>query len=491
MGRSYSKDLYELIHSLSKSEKRYFKLRSGQFNTDPDYVELFDMIARQKEFNDEKLLKQLKLKKKEKNLAFKKQHLYSLILDALEGFHKSNRTELQLLSLLSQIEITYNKGLYRHTEKLIDKGLALSRKHFRFTYELLFTQRKRDLVNHLQNSKIKEDMSVAMAQEVVKELEDEEAQLIDMMQIESISSRIYTKSTLVVRFGLFAEIPAIIEETRAFRDKYEMEKLPFSTQMKIQRAETIIMFANKDYQAQRKIISESIQLFQKHPEMIEEFKQEYLLHLNNMLVASIQEMDFDDCPYYLDLLKDYADPENKGSSQIEKTRAYAFYQYNQMKYYNTKGEYKKTIESFDRERFEKSGLDLNTYKRSQIILEKCIAWLFLDRYRDVIRIANETLQSYENFQPEVLSQIRVVYYIGHFMRKNLETLEQINASTDSRTITWFDDYKQEREFLNMLLSLGKDENQPKKLHEFCADYPVKVNPHFKYYLSTWVQNNLN
>ena len=491
MGRLHSKELYELIQSLTKSEKRHFKLRSKQFGSTPEYVNLFDEISKQKSFDEEALIERLKPKGQHKNLAFRKKHLYALILDSLQDFHKNGKVELQILSLFSNIEITYNRGLYSHTEKLIDKGLELSRKHFRFGYELMFTQRKRDLVNHLHNSKIKEDMSSAKVEQIVNDLERDESQLFELLKIDALSSKIYTKSTLVVRFGMFNEIDNLISETSNFRKKYDLETLPFSTQMKIRRSETIVFFAKDDLAAQQPVIMEAVDLFHQHPEMIDEFTQDYLLNINNLLVGKIQLMDFEGCDKYIDILKEFSDPQNKKRSTIEKMRAYAFYQYNQMKFLNTKGEYKNSISSFDAERFERSGLDLNTYKRSQILLELCISHFFLENYRDIIRLYSDVTSTYENFQPEVLSQIRVVYYISHWKRGNIETLEQTLKSKDSRMVGWFNDFEQEKEFLELLIEYAKNKLSAKKMGLFCKEYPVKVNPHFRFYLKEMFANKLS
>ena len=53
----YNADLFELIKSLTKSEKRYFKVYSAQQtkNNSNNYILLFDAIDRQEVYNEEKI----------------------------------------------------------------------------------------------------------------------------------------------------------------------------------------------------------------------------------------------------------------------------------------------------------------------------------------------------------------------------------------------------------------------------------------------------
>jgi len=48
-----SNELFDLIKSLSKSEKRFFKLQSSLQSGDKNYVRLFDCIDRMEEYDEE------------------------------------------------------------------------------------------------------------------------------------------------------------------------------------------------------------------------------------------------------------------------------------------------------------------------------------------------------------------------------------------------------------------------------------------------------
>ena len=67
-------DVFDLIHSLTRNEKRYFKVAAGQHavGEKKNYVVLFDAYDRLKEYDPEKLVKALKGTRIAKNLSSEK-----------------------------------------------------------------------------------------------------------------------------------------------------------------------------------------------------------------------------------------------------------------------------------------------------------------------------------------------------------------------------------------------------------------------------------
>ena len=127
MPKSATDELYSLIKSLSKAEKAYFKKNAIAKNPGkrPIYIELFDAIDKQQEYDERKIAKQVKeiLPGRFSDL---KNFLYNLLLRYLEQFHDSNHA--QLLSKLHRVEILYEKGLYKQCQKLLAKAGQLALK---------------------------------------------------------------------------------------------------------------------------------------------------------------------------------------------------------------------------------------------------------------------------------------------------------------------------------------------------------------------------
>ncbi len=82
-----SNELFDLIKSLTKSEKRFFKLQSALQSGDKNYVRLFDLIDKMSEYDEENVKKTFKGEKFIKHLPSEKNHLYKLILKALRSYY--------------------------------------------------------------------------------------------------------------------------------------------------------------------------------------------------------------------------------------------------------------------------------------------------------------------------------------------------------------------------------------------------------------------
>ena len=123
--------LFNLIKSLSKSEKRFFKIYSGRhvIGEENKYVQLFNAIDRQKVYKEEYLLKKFANEKFIKRLPVAKSYLYELILRSMNVYHAQNSLDMQLWELLGNIHFLYEKALYGQAEKLLIKTVKLALEH--------------------------------------------------------------------------------------------------------------------------------------------------------------------------------------------------------------------------------------------------------------------------------------------------------------------------------------------------------------------------
>ena len=109
----YSEDLHELIHSMSKNEKRYFILNSSLQKGNKIYLQLFKAVEKQKIY-DEKHIKDKYINEKFiKNYAINKNYLYSLLMKSLVHYNSPKSVDGQIHSLISECSIFFRKALYK------------------------------------------------------------------------------------------------------------------------------------------------------------------------------------------------------------------------------------------------------------------------------------------------------------------------------------------------------------------------------------------
>lgn len=130
--------LFDLIKSLSKGEKRSFKQFAKYTSVkDKKYLALLDIIDDSENYN-EKVIKDLLEKKKILTpLPVLKNYLQEHILDFLRFYNSGLTVQSKIINHLLDAEIFYHKGLEKFKDKSIQKAKALSKKHDKFEAYLM------------------------------------------------------------------------------------------------------------------------------------------------------------------------------------------------------------------------------------------------------------------------------------------------------------------------------------------------------------------
>ncbi len=134
-----SSELFDLIRTLTKSEKRFFKMQSSLQSGDKNYVRLFDLVEKMDDYDEEIVKKTFKGEKFIKHLPSEKNHLYKLILKSLRSYYSETSIASSLKQEIKNVEILYNKGLFDECTKFIEraKKLALRYEKFYYLFELI------------------------------------------------------------------------------------------------------------------------------------------------------------------------------------------------------------------------------------------------------------------------------------------------------------------------------------------------------------------
>jgi hypothetical protein len=127
--------LFILIKSLTRNEKGYFKKFVSKYSAADKnrYVQLFNIIEAQGEYNEEKVKEKIKKLKENVDLSVLKNYLYHAILKSLRSFHNELSIESKLQDMLKDAEILNTKSLYTDAENILKKALTLARRYQRHT----------------------------------------------------------------------------------------------------------------------------------------------------------------------------------------------------------------------------------------------------------------------------------------------------------------------------------------------------------------------
>jgi hypothetical protein len=122
-------NLFQLIKSLTKSEKRQFKLYVGRMgsNNNAKFLSLFNFLDKLDKYSEKAILvKGIVTKQQLSNL---KAHLYKQILISLRLNPIHQNIRIQIREQMDFATILYQKGLYKLSLKILDKAKALALKN--------------------------------------------------------------------------------------------------------------------------------------------------------------------------------------------------------------------------------------------------------------------------------------------------------------------------------------------------------------------------
>ena len=137
---NHQKDfLFVLIKSLSKSEKRQFKIFASRLETSSNtkFIELFTILDKSDVYDEKIILKSGSIKKVQ--LSNLKSYLYKQILVSIRLNIPSQNIRYQLREQIDFATILYNKGLYKQSLKILDKTKqqALENDEKHMAYEIV------------------------------------------------------------------------------------------------------------------------------------------------------------------------------------------------------------------------------------------------------------------------------------------------------------------------------------------------------------------
>lgn len=122
-----SQQLYELIHSMSKSEKRYFKVNSAKERS--IYVQLFDVIIGQIAYDSIALKTCLEKAGIKSSLARVQYHLYQLVLKSLGDYQATKYPRYEVLNGIQQYIVLRDRGLHHQGRQLLQTALNTAQKY--------------------------------------------------------------------------------------------------------------------------------------------------------------------------------------------------------------------------------------------------------------------------------------------------------------------------------------------------------------------------
>lgn len=297
MPKKISNHLHELIHSLSGTEKRYFKkFASRHASKDKTaYFKLFEAIEKQSDYDEEKIIDKLFHAKSKSAFSLSKNRLYHQILKSLDSFHAESSVESELYYYLHYAEILFNKALYEHCRRILSSAEKIANKNEKWIILLQIIRQQKRLaeLNNYESTGGDDILELTNRElEILKHLSDESklwqrksavfARLFKNGQIRKPEDENLVK----------AEIEEIKKLSNAETSSFESSYLSLHTQ-------SAFYFSTGDYTKCFQVLKRNIELMELRMELVKNDPTIYISALTNIIYISAKLNQFDEVNGYL------------------------------------------------------------------------------------------------------------------------------------------------------------------------------------------------
>lgn len=290
--------LFSLINSLSKSEKRYFRLLASPQKGEKLYLQLFNCLEKYDAF-DLQLQEELKVLFPGTTIEPARKHLYRILMRSLRQFHTENEIDVQVFNLIQDSRILLNRGLIEPCFDQLEKAKQLSLRYEKFNLYIQAARQELQYLIQLQFEGLKE-FNLIQKQEKIRELLEFESTLHQHASLYEV---------LLLRYWNNGPVRSLLDSTRLndllLEEHYILNSSRFqvfeSHQLHLHFQSVYFLMAN-DVENSLKTFYELDTLFKNHSHLWKNTPI-YYVHLLHGILQTLRRMErWEDMTYFLNQL---------------------------------------------------------------------------------------------------------------------------------------------------------------------------------------------
>lgn len=448
-------ELYQLIKSLSASEKRYFKVHAGRHvqGNKNNYEKLFDIIAdwpEDKPYDEEELKEVLRKKRLGKFLSSEKVKLMALIAEAMRAYRSGDSVEQSLTDLLADESFFKNKRLNRLRLKTIQKAKEIAKQYELFPFLLTVLQREAVAAIEWQQEKLGSTQAAIEAE--TKEAFELLHRSVDLRRA---YDRIFTTARASLGQSDTAMQLAVDTIESALLTNYQCgtsficDKLYYQINALCHR---LLFQMDKYAEFQQKVVD----LYDTYPHFIEYDRTAYKVALYNLMNALMKNTDHEKFNKYLEKAQSLSssDPDEKGEDWQNVVHLKLMYALNTE---NAKAGAELQVE-IDR--------GLEQYKNKVNTARKMVLWhnlttclLLTGDFNKALDYNNKILSDKSESRQDIKEECRLLEIIIHYELKNFQVVENAMRNAERHLKNRHDLNEQEVFFFKSFRQLLKYSGQ--------------------------------
>jgi len=424
-----SDKLFSLIQSLSKQEKRYFKLFAGGNREASNYVKLFDTLCKQKVYEEVAIKEIYKKEKFIKQLHVTKNYLYKLILRSLHIYHINISEDSIIKELLQCVEILYNKGLYGQCTVLLNKAKKIAlKKEFQISLiEIIEWESKIAFidtnVNDLENYVNKGYLEELEFHKILKNKRDFRKLFYEILILNNKGIPIRSKRDLD-KYEIIINNPILSSETQA---------TSYYSKIMYNYIYAYYLLNKGDIFKSNRYNIKIVELMEANPLHIKNTPINYVAALNNFIYASIQLKKIKQSSLAILKLRNIPEKYNLSNdlSADLKDKIFIRSYFLESELYKESGEFEKAIILINELQTRINYFNSIPISRYKIFLMYNISYIYfaLGNYSKALFWINKVLNITETKEPvDIFCFARIINLLIHYELKNFEVIDYIYKS---------------------------------------------------------------
>lgn len=395
--------LSDLVRSLSKSEKRHFKLFASRYKHDGEknYMGIFRIFEKQKQSDSTDLADQVKKETESRNLAADKHYLSEMLMTSLRQFHEESTIQMKLGNELLSVELLRNKGLFAHALQKILRLKKEARRVELLDMLLLAIGIERD-IRYLGNLGWNEEF---------ENLFNEEEQTLEQIRV---LNQINRRRTELFRLSLSKGEPKSNEELLRWEELMGLLDPDVCTtglvtetsqRMRAWAHALFMLQLNKeanDMNRRRRIF------FSEHPQLIEKSPKEYVVHLFLHVSTSMKAGDYKEAEDLLDEIRNQRKIYNENSSPALATEIDERLLNTEIYLYGKSGQHSRICDL--EQRAETYFKEMRTDSLGMFAYNMATAFMMTGNYRKVIRWTHRAIHKPNS------KTYHLVYMVSHYLQ---------------------------------------------------------------------------
>lgn len=419
MSKVGSDHIFQLIKSLSKSEKRHFKVYSSKhvLGDGNKYVELFDLIDAQKEYNEKEL-------KSFKHLAALKKRLYEAVLKSLIVYHSEKSVYAKIKNQLRVVKIVFDKGLYAHALRIIEKTKKLTQKHDDFLSYVELLLWETNVMRSMGYKGTTEEKMNAIYREIYDSLNKYQNAKKYRLLANLFSMR-------VMKYGVIRKISDLKKFQSIMNHslmKSDSKALSDEAKNYYHFCQGSYYFLQSDFQTASSYINKALQIYEKNPQLRNEDLKQYLGSLQNKVICLFYLKKYTDVLSLAEKIKEeFVISSKETVSENLRTRAFYFTGCVTLLVYSKQGEFEKGMITLT-----KWQQDIHNYHIQP--LDKEYEWLYYfaankvcfgsGKFSEANRFLNKIIQETEgDLRHDLHCIARIISLVVHYEMGNHDLLQ--------------------------------------------------------------------